>query len=122
MELLRIYSDLACPMLDMEKAQAADAIAYQMWRNLQFASWMAYHADRDTTAYFANLVRRGFDLQTFQQFTELVRLEYRGRVTQLHWEDLYVLAGLAGGKLLRLQEYLLTKTVNLQQAFDFRLW
>jgi hypothetical protein len=35
---------------------------------------------------------------------------------------MFVLAGLAGGKLLRLQEWLLTKTVNLQPAFDFRLW
>jgi hypothetical protein len=121
-ELLNIYSDLACPMLDMEKAQTVDAIPYQMWRNLQFASWMAYHAAPGTKAYFANLVRRGFDLHTFQQFTELVRPQYRGRVTQIHWEDMFVLAGLAGGKLLRLQDYLLTKTVNLQPAFDFRLW
>lgn len=122
MELLNIYSDLACPMLDIEKARAVDGIAYQMWRNVQFASWMAYHAAPGTKAYFANLVRRGYELQTFQQFTELVKPEYRGQVTQIHWEDMFVLAGLAGGKLLRLQEYLLTKTVNLQPAFDFRLW
>jgi hypothetical protein len=121
-ELLNIYSDLACQMLDMEKAQAADAVAYQMFRNFQFSSWMAYHAEPGTQAYFANLVRRGYELHTFQQFSELVRPEYRGRVSQIHWEDMFVLAGLAGGKLLRLQEYLLTKTVNLQLAFDFRLW
>jgi hypothetical protein len=121
-ELLNIYSDLACPMMDMEKARAADAVAYQLVRNLQFASWMAAHAVPGTKGFFANLVRRGYELETFQQFTELVRPAFRGRVTQIHWEDMFVLAGLAGGKLLRLQEYLLTKTVNLQPAFDFRLW
>jgi hypothetical protein len=121
-ELLDIYSDLFCPMLQIEKARETETIAYQLWRNVQFASWMAHHAPPGTQGYFTNLTRRGYEYQSFRDFTELVSPEFLGRVTQIYWEDMFVLAGLAGGKLLHLQEYLLTKTVNLQPAFDFRLW
>lgn len=121
-ELLAIYDDPLCPMIDMEKARKADSIAYQLFRNVQFSSWMAHHAVPGTKAYFANLTRRGHENESFHDFVQLIRPEFIGRVTHVCWEDLWVIAALSGGRLGLLQEYLLQKTANLGPAFDFRLW
>jgi hypothetical protein len=121
-ELIGIYDDPLCLMIDIEKARRAEAIAYQMFRNVQFASWMAHHATPGTRPYFANLTRRGYENDSFNAFTQLVRPEFLGQVTHIFWEDLWVIAGLAGGRLCLLQEYLMRKTSNLLPAFDFRLW
>ncbi len=121
-ELLTIYDDPLCPMIDMEKARKADAIAYQMFRNCQFSSWMAQHAVPGTRPYFVNLTRRGQENDSFNAFMQFVRPEFIGHVNHIFWEDLWVIAGLAGGRLCLLQEYLMRKTSNLLPAFDFRLW
>jgi hypothetical protein len=120
-ELLSIYRDLLCPMLDVQRAREADAVAYQLWRNTVFAQWMAAHASPGTRPFFANLVRRGCEVESFNQFVHLVRPEFVGQVCRVSWEDIGLLAGLAGGRLTTLREYLLTKTANLLPAFDFRL-
>jgi hypothetical protein len=117
-ELLTIYTDPRCPALDLEAAKKAEAVAYQLWRNVQFASYMASLAKPGTVPYFANLVRRGYERESFRGFQTLVRPEYLGRVVQVTWEELFVIAGLSGGRLLPLREYLLTKTANLAPAFD----
>jgi hypothetical protein len=52
-----------------------------------------------TRPYFANLTRRGRENDSFNAFTQLVRPEFRGQIIHLSWEDLFVIAGLAGGKL-----------------------
>lgn len=121
-ELLDIYSDLSLQYLDRGKAIAADRVYYQLWRNVTFAEWMAQLDSPRTKAFFANLTRRGYENQSFYHFQEMVRPVSIPRVVHLFWEDLYVLAGLAGGRLTLLQEYLLTKTANLLSAFDFRYW
>jgi len=121
-ELLAIYDDPLCLMIDMERARRAGSIAYQMFRNCQFASWMAHYATPGTRPYFANLTRRGHENDSFNAFTQLVRPEFIGQVNHIFWEDLWVIAGLAGGRLSLLQEYLLRKSSNLLPAFDFRLW
>lgn len=116
-ELLTLYHDEVCHILDMEEATASDAAAYQMWRNTVFAEWMAHHAKPGTRAYFCNLVRAGCELDSFEHFHRIVRPEFAHRVTRLRWEDLYLLAGLHGDRLLRLKEYMAAKTANLQPAF-----
>jgi hypothetical protein len=116
-ELLTIYHDPICQILDVENAKAAEAIPYQLWRNTIFAEWMAYHAAPGTRAYFANLTRAGYEIDSFEHFFQFVRPEYADRVTRIRWEDLFILASLQGNKLAILREYLATKTVNLQPAF-----
>lgn len=121
-ELLAIYSDPACRMLDTEQARASEAVAYQMWRNTVFADWMARRAGPGTKPYFANLVRAGCEVESFEHFHRLVRPEFAHRVTRVRWEDLFVLASLHGDRLLRLREYMVTKTANLQPVFGIGAW
>lgn len=121
-ELLNIYQDPLCPMLDLEKARQADAVAYQMFRYVQIASWMAHHATPGTKAYFVNLTRRGHENESFNAFSQLVRPEFLGRITHFSWEDLWVIAGLAGGKLCLFREYMVRKSSNLLPAFNLGLW
>jgi hypothetical protein len=121
-ELLTIYADASLGYLDQGKAREMERVYYQLWRNVLFSEWMA-RADRlGTKAYFANLTRRGHENDSFHDFTQVIRPEFIGRITHISWEDLWVIAGMAGGKLALLQEYLLGKTANLRPAFDFRLW
>lgn len=117
-ELINIYSDLTLRYLDRDQAARAERIFYQLWRNTIFAEWMAQADGLGTQGYFANLTRRGYENDSFHHFTRMIRPEFLGRVSHIFWEDLFVLAGLAGSRLCRLQEYLLTKTANLVQALQ----
>ncbi|MBY0232267.1 MAG: hypothetical protein K2W96_23555 [Gemmataceae bacterium] len=118
-ELLTIYHDRQTSrILDLEKAKASEAVAYQMWRNTVFSEWMAAKSAPGTRAYFTNLVRAGSEIESFEHFFQLVRPEYAGRVTRVRWEDLFILASIYGNKLLRLRRYLAEKTLNLRPAFQ----
>ena len=117
-ELLTNYHDPAvCQILDIEKAKESEAVAYQMWRNTVFSEWMAHHAKPGTKAFFCNLVRAGCELDSFEHFHGLVRPQFANRVSRIRWEDLFLLASIHGDRLLRLREYMATKTCNLQPAF-----
>jgi hypothetical protein len=116
-ELLTLYHDKVCTLLDLERAKGGEAVAYQMWRNTVFAEWMTHHAKPGTKAYFANLVRAGYEIESFEHFHRIVRPEFADRVTRIRWEDLYLLASIHGNRLLRLREYMAAKTCNLQPAF-----
>jgi hypothetical protein len=116
-ELLTLYHDPVCQILDLDKAKAAEVVFYQCWRNTIFSEWMAHRAKPGTKAYFCNLVRAGHEIDSFELFNQIVRPEFANRVTRIRWEDLYLLACIHGDRLLRLREYMATKTCNLQPAF-----
>lgn len=120
-ELLTIYSDRHLRMLDRKIANAAERVYYQLWRNVTFSEWMARAAGDGSTPYFCNLTRRGYENDSFDEFRTMVRPEFAGRVSHVYWEDLFTLAGLGGGRLSDLQQYLLNKTANLIPAFDFAI-
>jgi hypothetical protein len=121
-ELVSIYSDPALTMLDLDTAKAAERVFYQLWRNVTFSEWMAQAARDGSTPYFCNLTRRGYECDTFSEFRGMVRPEFAGQVSHIYWEDLFTLAGLAGGRLTDLQQYMLNKSANLLPAFDFAVW
>jgi hypothetical protein len=121
-ELLNRYCDLSLRYLDREEAGQADRVYYQLWRNVVFAEWMAQAAEPGTQAYFANLTRRGCENDSFAHFQRMIRPEFLGRVAHIFWEDLWILAGLSGGRLTTPQEYLLAKTANLLPAFNLGVW
>lgn len=121
-ELIDIYTTPALRYLDREQARQTERVYYQCWRNVVFSEWMSQADGLGTTAYFCNLTRRGCENDTFAAFAQLVRPEFRGRITHASWEDLFVIAALAGGKLGLLQEYMLRKTAHFRPVFDFRLW
>ncbi len=116
-ELLGIYRDPLCQILDEEKARASEAVAQQLYRNVQFASWMAAWAAPGTVPFVCNLTRAGAEIESFESFFQLVRPEYANRVVRIRWEDLFVIAGLFGDRLLRLRQYMVEKTLNLKPAF-----
>lgn len=78
---------------------------------------MAARATPGTRAYFCNLVRAGYEIDSFEHFHQIVRPEFANRVTRIRWEDLYLLASIHGDRLLRLREYMAAKTCCLQPAF-----
>lgn len=121
-ELLSIYSDKSLAMLDRQIANTAERVYYQLWRNVTFSEWMARTAADGSTPYFSNLTRRGYENDSFDEFRLMVRPEFAGRVSHVYWEDLFTLAGLAGGRLTDLQQYLLNKSANLVPAFDFAIF
>lgn len=90
-----------CQILDMEKAKASEAVAYQCWRNTVFAEWMAARAAPGTRAFFGNLTRAGYEIDSFEHFHRIVRPEFAHRAARIRWEDLFVLASLHGDRLLR---------------------
>lgn len=117
-ELFSIYHDpVMSKILDLEKARASEAVAYQLWRNVVFSEWMAHHAAPGTRPFMCNLTRAGCEVDSFEHFHRLVRPEYADRVTRIRWEDLYLLASIHGNRLLRLRQYMAEKTLNLRPAF-----
>jgi hypothetical protein len=117
-ELLDLYRGTELRALNVERARAAPRVPYQLWRNLQFAEYMARLDGPGTLAFHANLVRAGCEHESTQEFSQLVNPGYRDRFTRITWEELYVLAGLRWRQLGRLQEYMLLKTVRLAPAFQ----
>lgn len=121
-ELLNLYWTLTTRMLDREKALEAERVYYQLWRNTIFAEHMSSLVEEGTTPYFANLTLKRCENSSFNHFLDMVTPECKHQVSHVFWEDLFVLAGLTGGKLDLLREYMLTKTAQLQPAFDFGIW
>ena len=121
-ELIEIYQDPCCRIIDREKAQAADRIYYQLYRNMQFAEYMAHRAGPGTLAFHANLVRAGYEHESTAQFRTMIRPDFADRFSRITWEQLYTLAGLRWRRLSRLLEYMAAKTLNLQPAFQLDLW
>lgn len=117
-ELVGIYSDPGLQMLDDEKVGAADAVAYQLFRNVRFAEYMARLDGPTTRPYFVNLTRLGTENDTFEPFYRLVRPEHRRQVRHVYWEQLFPLAGVVGDRLSHVRNYLLTKTAGLRPAFN----
>ncbi|MBA4064845.1 MAG: hypothetical protein C0501_14250 [Isosphaera sp.] len=116
-ELTSIYRDPALVMLDDAKVEAANPVAYQLFRNLRFAEYMAKLDGPTTAAYLCNLTRLGTENATFEGFFRLVKPEYASRVRHVFWEQLFVVAGLMGRRLNHLQRYFITKTERLRPAF-----
>lgn len=121
-ELIKIYDDPALRIIDREKAHRMECIPYQLYRNMQFADYMAYLDSPRTIPFLANLTRQGSENASFEQFFRLIRPEYANRAVHLFWEQLFTIAGLSGGRLRRLQQYMLTKTANLKPAFSLGYW
>ncbi len=121
-ELIEIYRDPACPIIDAEKARQADRAYYQLFRNTQFASYMAHLAGPGTLAFHANLVRAGCEHESTGHFRRIIRPEFADRFSRITWEQLYTVAGMSWRRLSRLIEYLAAKTLNLRPAFRLDLW
>lgn len=121
-ELLSIYADPKLHILDVDKAKAADLVYYQLWRNMQFAEYMAGLDSPTTQAFHASLVRAGYEHESTAHFRQLIRPEFADRFTRFTWENIYALAGLHSRKLSRLMEYMTCKTANLVPAFSLDLW
>jgi hypothetical protein len=121
-ELLDLYRDPGLQILDVDRARAADRIFYQLWRNMVFAEYMAMLDSPTTLAFHANLVRAGCEHESCSAFRQLLRPGYQDRFTRLTWEEIHTLTGLHWRRLSRVQEYLMTKTLGLSQAFQLDVW
>lgn len=118
-ELLTIYHDPALRILDHQRARSASRVHYQLWRNMFFAEWMAKDDHPRTKAYHVNLVRAGYEKATAEEFSRLLRPEFKERFRRLTWEDIYRLC-LKQPHLGRLCRYFETKTAGLMPAFHLR--
>jgi hypothetical protein len=116
-ELLRIYQDPALRILDVQGAEAADRVYYQLWRNMVFAEWMAQADGSTTRAYHANLTRAGFEAESCGQFRGLVNDAYSERFVHLTWEEIVADADSLKPGLVGLQHYITLKTAGLVRAF-----
>jgi hypothetical protein len=115
-ELIEIYQDPALKILDVVKAVSINEIHYQLWRNMVFAEWMALEDGPDTRAYLASLTRLGREQESCDQFRELVCPGYGGRFVHRTWEEIDDLWAARIPELLRLHNYLVTKTAGLIPA------
>lgn len=116
-ELLELYNDSQFRMLDGDKAQEAERVHYQLWRNMVFAEWMALTDGMQTRAYHANLTRAGREVGSCAEFHKLVRPDFSDRFVQIAWEDIYHLVVADDTSLGTLRGYLENKTAGLRQAF-----
>ena len=115
-ELIELYQDPGLQILDVEKAESAQRVAYQLWRNTIFAEWMASVDHPNTRAYHVNLVCQGKDEASEPEFRELINPEHQERFQRLTWEQIYTTCTNTS-KLGRLRRYLETKTAGLRRAF-----
>src|SRR5262249_38703932 len=69
-ELIDIYADPVCRIIDPDKARKAERIHYQLYRNVQFASYMSALAGGGTQAFHANLVRAGYEHGSTAEFRD----------------------------------------------------
>jgi hypothetical protein len=115
-ELLRIYSDPKHKILDTAKANRAERIFHQLWRNTTFAEWMSRFDHPGTRAYHVNLVRQGHELGTFQEFTGLLQPEFKDRFQRCTWEHIHADSNGEVG-LIEMRQYLQSKTAGLKPAF-----
>lgn len=116
-ELLRIYRDPQLELLDTSKADESKRVFNQLWRNMIFAEWMSRVDHPGTKAYHINLVRREAEIDNCHEFRKLLRPEFADHFQRWTWEQLYELAA-GHPSLLRMRQYLETKTAGLRQAFE----
>lgn len=118
-ELLGIYRDPALGILDLRRAELANRVPYQLWRNLVFAEWMARLDSSGTVAFHANLTRSGFETESCAGFRRLIRTEFTERFVHFDWEGLHRLTEGRNShpSMTRLDHYFRTKTTRLRPAF-----
>jgi hypothetical protein len=116
-ELLGIYHEPRLRILDHARAAARPQVHYQLWRNMVFSEWMAQQDHPRTKAFHVNLVRRGFERSSAEEFSGLVRPEFKNRFRRITWESIYALC-LKTPALSRLCRYMETKTARLVRAFN----
>jgi len=114
-ELLEIYCDPRLAILNHPKAVEAPRVAYQLWRNIIFAEWMAAEDHPHTKAYHVNLVRSGFERNTAAEFLNLLNANRKDRFRRLTWEQIYDMT--TEEQLPTLRHYMRTKTAGLKPAF-----
>ena len=69
-------------------------------------------------AYHVNLVRRGYEEQSADSFSQLLQPAFANRFRRATWEDVYgCLQKLNSPSLNRLSAYLEQKTAQLRRAF-----
>jgi len=115
-ELLGLYQAPELEMLCLRKANSADHIHHQLWRNTTFAEWMAKVDHPGTKPYHVNLVREGYDAASAEEFKNLFNPGYDDQFQQITWEWIYKTCT-DSPQLGPLRRYLETKTAGLKPAF-----
>lgn len=69
-ELVDIYDDPALEIIDRDKAARSNAVPYQLFRNMQFAEYMAQLDGPNTLPFLANLTRQGHENASFESFSD----------------------------------------------------
>ena len=115
-ELVSIYQDAALRIVNVQAAETASRVYYQLWRNTVFAEWMAKLDHPQTEAFHVNLVRDGADVESAFEFRRMINEPYQNRFQRLTWEKLYSLCS-HETELSRLKRYFESKTAGLQRAF-----
>jgi hypothetical protein len=115
-ELLSIYHESQLEILDHGRAARANRVAYQLWRNMVFAEWMAREDHPETKAYHVNLVRSGYEQDTADEFAALVSDNHKDRFSRLTWERIFEMTK-GVPDLEHLRRYFEIKTAGLAKAF-----
>lgn len=115
-ELVEIYQDNELQILNVDAAEKAERVFYQLWRNTVFAEWMSQLDHRNTKAFHVNLVMDGQDVDSAFEFRRMVTERYQGRFQRMTWEQIYRQVA-TDPKLPRLKKYFETKTAGLKPAF-----
>ena len=118
-ELLGIYHEPTLRILDHIRARSRPRVHYQLWRNMVFSEWMAQQDHPKTKAFHVNLVRKGFERSSAEEFHDLVNPEFKRHFRRITWENIYSLC-LSNPRLSRLCRYMETKTARLVRAFHLR--
>lgn len=115
-ELLSIYWDDSLRILDYARTSSADRVAYQLWRNMVFAEWMAIRDGLSSRAYHVNLVRDGCETESAAMFSSSITAGFANHFCLQTWELLGSHFRTRGS--LPIGRYLLDKTAHLTRAFS----
>lgn len=115
-ELVSIYRDDGLLTLNYDRAQRAERIPYQLWRNMIFAEWMTLHAGAGEIGYHANLTRTGTEQESQSEFRVLFNPGHQDRFAATSWEQIENVAAEDGGSQT-LCRYLQAKSAELTKAF-----
>ena len=77
MNCLEIYHEPSLRILDHARAAARPQVHYQFWRNMVFSEFMAREDHPKTQAFHVNLVRKGHERASADEFHGLVNPEFR---------------------------------------------
>jgi hypothetical protein len=114
--LIGLYQDSGLRLLNVGMAESAPRVYHQFWRNTTFAEWMAKEDHPHTKPYHFNLVRRGYDEASAEEFGQLVHPAFKDRFQQTTWESLYEYFR-DDPELGTMRRYFETKTAGLKPAF-----